>query len=105
MKIDGQEHLSETFSREIFYIILEALNNSIKHSYAKNIYVSIQANPEEVEMLVKDNGRGFDTRPLGGQRMGFDNMKYRAEKIGGMLKIISTPRDGTEVKLRVDLKP
>ena len=103
LKIDGQEYLSKTFNREIFYIVIEALNNAIKHSYAKHICVSIQTSPEKVEVIVKDNGRGFDTKPFVTQGMGFQNMKYRAEKLGGVLKIISTPRDGTELRLSVAL--
>ena len=105
LKINGQAYLSKIFSKELFYIIIEALNNAIKHSNAKKILVSIQASPEKVELLVKDDGRGFGTKPLVDEGMGFHNMKYRTEKLGGILKITSTPRKGTEVKLSANIRP
>ena len=84
--------------------MLEALNNALKHANPNQILISIQASPTRVEMLVKDNGRGFGTKPLVDNGMGFNNMKFRAEKLKGTLHIYSTPLDGTEVRLNVDLQ-
>ena len=103
LKINGQNYLPKDFKREIFYIVVEALNNSIRHSYAEQILVTIQASPEKIEVLVRDNGRGFTTKPLGERGMGIENMRFRADKLGGTLEITSAPRDGTEVRLSIDL--
>lgn len=103
LEINGQKYLSKTFRREIFYIVMEALNNSIKHAHPDQIWISVQASPTQVELLVKDNGRGFDTKPLVDKGMGFNNMRFRVEKLKGTLQITSSPRGGTAVRLNVDL--
>ena len=101
LEINGQNYLPSTFSKEIFYIAVEALNNSIKHSHADHIFVSIQASPAEIEMLIKDNGRGFDTTPSGNHGMGLENIQFRAEKLNGTLHITSNPGEGTSIRLHI----
>ena len=104
LKINGQSFIPKASKKEMFYIVMEALNNSIKHSHADQILISIQASSTKVETLVKDNGRGFDTRPLIDKGMGFRNMKIRAESINGELKITSKASGGTAVRLNADLQ-
>ena len=103
LEVEGQKYLSRTFSREIFYIVIEALNNAIKHAECDRISISIHANRKNVEILIKDNGRGFGTKPLSDQGMGISNMKFRAEKLGGVLEIITLPQRGTAILLKVNL--
>jgi signal transduction histidine kinase len=103
LEINGQDHISQKIRREIFYIATEALNNAIKHSHAKQILVIIEATDRKTELLIKDNGRGFTTKPLDEKGMGLENMYHRAKKIGGTLQITSSPREGTGVQLSVEL--
>ena len=100
LEIDGENHLSKDMRRELFYIATESLNNALKHANASQISISIQADPTGVEILIKDNGRGFGTKPLN-KGMGFENMQFRAEKLNGKLQVISSPRDGTEIRLKI----
>lgn len=100
LEIEGERFLSQAYKNEIFYIVLEALNNSTKHGLAEKIFISIQATPEKIEMLIKDNGSGFSTKPLT-KGMGLENMRFRAEKLGGKLEIVSSLNEGTAVRLSV----
>ncbi len=100
LEIDGENHLSKEMRRELFYIATESLNNALKHANASQVSISIQADSTSVEMLIKDNGRGFGTKPLN-KGMGFENMQFRAEKLNGKLQVISSPRDGTKIRLKI----
>ncbi len=98
LQIDDLEHLSQQIKEEIFFIAFEALNNSLKHSQADQVRVSLRANIHEIELEIWDNGRGFDREQVGEGGMGLPNMTRRATRIGGELKIDTQPGAGTSVK-------
>ncbi len=89
---------------DIFLVVKEALTNALKHSGAKEVRVQAVATGARLQLLVQDDGRGFDSassaRPA---RQGLGNMRRRAERIGAQLEISSSPGQGTCVRLRVDL--
>lgn len=96
--------------RKNFYLIFkEAFNNAIKYSEAGEIVADIQVFKGHVLLHIKDNGKGFNhlspfIHPdghIGGN--GLDNMKMRAEEMGGTLKIVSSPGAGTSVLLEFPL--
>lgn len=81
--------------RNLYLIIKEALNNSLKYSRAKNIYVQVE---NGMKVTISDDGVGFDTLAKNG-RNGIKNMRKRADEIGGELRIESAAGEGTEVVL------
>ncbi|MGW8188121.1 MAG: sensor histidine kinase, partial [Desulfobacterales bacterium] len=95
------------YSKIVIYRVLqEALNNSLRHSGADTIRVSLTAANDRVRLCVKDNGCGFDPEgvvqsadPLSGY--GLKGMSDRAEVIGGTLSIDSSPGRGTTVCLEL----
>lgn len=91
----------------LFRIVQEVLNNSLKHSKAKNIDVILHYFPTSFELTVKDNGKGFElesiqSKPLLGlSGAGLRNMQRRMELIGGKCTINSVLNQGTEVFLQL----
>ncbi len=84
----------------LYRIVQEALNNSIRHSAAKEIRVGLYMDRETVTAEISDDGIGM---PLGDRDdggMGLHILKYRASVIGGELRIRSKD-DGTTVTCRV----
>jgi signal transduction histidine kinase len=82
----------------LYRISQEALNNVLKHSQAGRVSVFLSANNSSLRLEVADNGRGFAPECLqekGG--FGLATMRERAEKLGGMLQIISQPGRGTQI--------
>jgi signal transduction histidine kinase len=81
----------------VFRIMQEALQNTLKHADASSITVTINSN-SAVYVSVKDDGKGFDTAsaPKGN---GLINMKYRAKEAGFELQILSG-KNGTEMILQ-----
>ena len=82
----------------------EALNNAMKYADAKNIFISVKKGETGIEMMVKDDGRGFEVSDINSKQMrggnGLLNMKKRAETMKGELKIISMPGEGTVINLK-----
>ena len=79
-----------------YFCALEALQNSAKHSAAKAIRLDLRGGPGVLEVIVQDDGSGFD---LGATRVGagLANMRDRVESAGGTLTIETAPSRGTLV--------
>lgn len=100
--VDGDSaNCSSEQQTSIFWIIIEALNNALKHAEAKEVRVLLQFQPQGTFVEVSDNGRGFEmaTLPAGG--LGLRTMRERAELLGGTLRIVSAPQAGTSVHLTI----
>jgi len=89
------------WEEDVFSVAVEALNNSLKHSRAAQVAVSLGRGVAGLELSVADNGCGFDPQRLPPGGLGLRNMAERAERLGGALEIDSAPGQGTRVKLLV----
>jgi signal transduction histidine kinase len=88
----------------IFLIVKEALTNSLKHAGAGEVQVHAKVVGRMLEILVKDDGKGFDPDTFAeGRRNGLGNMRRRAAAIGGKLDFVSKPGQGTMVGVSVIL--
>jgi signal transduction histidine kinase len=82
----------------LYHITQEALNNALKHAAATSVVVRVQGNSQGMVLEVQDDGLGFnpaDVSDWGG--MGLDSMHERAERLGGVLEVISAAGQGTRV--------
>jgi two-component system sensor histidine kinase DegS len=102
--------LPQKVENNIFRIVQEAINNSIKYSGATRIEILLQQTETMVMITVKDEGKGFDEKLVESRSVniesgrGFFNMYERTEYINGHLEIKSVPGQGTTVTLSVPLK-
>ncbi|HYM16469.1 MAG TPA: histidine kinase [Dehalococcoidia bacterium] len=87
----------------LFRVLQECLGNVQRHAGASEAEVRLRDADNEVELVVRDNGRGFDTRGHGGGAggVGLVGMRERAELIGGRLHVRSSRGNGCEVRLVV----
>jgi len=85
------------WNENLYWMIIEALNNSLKHAQARNIEVVIGCSEEQLEVEVKDDGVGFDTSPVRSGGFGMRSMRERAEILGGELSVQSSLGNGTRV--------
>jgi len=83
----------------IFRIIQESVNNAVKHSEASLITVRLTVSPE-AQIVIEDNGKGFDKQKLTGASTGLSSLKSRAERLAGALDI-DTSNEGTKVSLKL----
>lgn len=91
------ENLNEPYDINVYRIIQESVNNVIKHSKAKNCSVTVKKNVDVIEVLITDDGIGFETSAVG-SGLGLVGIKERALLINGELNINSTS-NGTLIKL------
>lgn len=91
-------HLPAEFRHQVFLIVREALNNVIKHASASSVSLSMQTSPQEMRLLISDDGKGGAAK-AGGDGLG--NMRDRAAALGGDCQIHSTPGAGTTIELQL----
>ena len=95
--------LAPTDELQIMHIVQESLSNVRKHAQASRVHVSLRRSPGGGELIVTDDGRGFDpddpARNVSGRHVGLEIMRERAHRIGGECRILSQPGAGTRVVL------
>jgi FixJ family two-component response regulator len=99
-----QQRLNPLIQQEIYRIGREALLNAFCHSGAKRVEVELEYADQNLQMRVRDNGTGIDPQVLRNGReghWGLAGMQERAARIGGLLKISTSPSNGTEVRLTI----
>ncbi|MCH7228851.1 ATP-binding protein [Haloferula sp. A504] len=85
------------FRRHVFLAFKEALNNVRKHAQTREAAVKLEILPDRLRFTVRDHGVGFDPGKVGGSGHGLNNLKRRASRVAGDLRIDSAPGKGTEV--------
>lgn len=100
------EQLTETIQLVLYRIYQEALNNVAKHAQASQVEIQLRVEKERVLLTIRDNGVGFippkDWLELTQQgHLGLVGMRERAEAVGGSVKIISAPTQGTKIFVSV----
>lgn len=108
--IDFQEiklsRLSESVEAGLYRITQEAIHNAVKYSKAPLITIQLFKNEDFIELIIADNGQGFDLpairKTLGGS--GLKNMQARAELLNGSFKIQSKIGKGTQIKVSIPVE-
>lgn len=86
----------------LFRAVQEALNNAMKHSGAEKIDVTLIYSPQELTVLVTDNGKGFGQEHDAAQGSGLRNMRNRAKLIGGSF-VVEAQQPGTQIRLNLPI--
>ncbi len=89
----------------IFLIVKEALTNALKHASAKEVTVQAKVTSGVLEINIQDDGKGLAsaTPKVEGKRHGLENMRQRADTIGGTVNWQFTPGTGTCIQFTVPL--
>ncbi|GAA4109557.1 ATP-binding protein [Nocardioides fonticola] len=97
----GDRPLGEAL-RPIVAAAREALVNAAKHADVDRVDVYLEVGPAQIELFVRDRGRGFDPDAVGPDRLGLrSSIIDRMERHGGTAEIVTAPGAGTEVRLRL----
>ncbi|MEY2538505.1 MAG: hypothetical protein QOG67_2245 [Verrucomicrobiota bacterium] len=93
------EKLDSEIQTTCFRIAQEAITNAMRHADATQIDVELRRENGKLELLIRDNGIGFDVKLAQAQiaGLGLIGIKERAALVGGRTKIISTPNKGTTI--------
>lgn len=104
-----RERLDPSVELVLYRVAQEALTNMWKHARATSASVSIRRRNGSVELIVDDNGRGFDvgsenTSDGKGLGLGLFGMQERVELVNGNLEIIGNRNPGTRVRAWIPLE-
>jgi len=93
--------LSADLRHNLFLVIKEILHNIIKHSAATEVRLRVAFTAAALDLLIEDNGRGFERGPDNALADGLRNMEQRMADIGGRCGIESRPGRGTQIRLHL----
>lgn len=89
----------------LYRVAQESLNNIEKHARAKKITIILQQMGSLLQLVVRDDGIGFNPRQIHGlDGIGLRNMRERVEFIGGEFELESEPEIGTEITVLLNLE-
>ncbi|MEP6948156.1 MAG: PAS domain S-box protein [Ginsengibacter sp.] len=93
------EEESEAGLRLVIYrIIQEQVSNILKHAEASEIEIELKKEVNDLMLIIKDNGKGFDTSAKR-KGIGLKNIKHRAEIYDGVIEIRCPPGNGCQMKI------
>ncbi|HEY0944699.1 MAG TPA: ATP-binding protein [Opitutaceae bacterium] len=96
--------LPPTIKHHLLRIAQEAITNAVRHASATRVSVRLDYRPDAVSLAIADDGAGFSpdevmSKSIG--HFGLRGLRSRASKIGGELRIESSPGQGTQVRVVV----
>jgi signal transduction histidine kinase len=107
MKVKGDVpdlQVTPDFRRNIFYACQEAIHNAVKHGECSEINFDVQINDKILDIIITDNGKGFDREKQGSGGNGLLNMRKRTEELGGTSEVESETGKGTRVRFGIPLE-
>ena len=106
VSIDEESEIKNSNLKIIcFRIIQESLNNIIKHSKAKKAYIYVKISNTLIDMIVQDNGIGFDTSKINSiNSFGLSSLKERVSLVNGTVIIDSELSKGTAINVKIPNK-
>ena len=95
--------IEETTEMSIYRIILELLNNIVKHADAEKVSIQIIKYPAYINLMIEDDGRGFDYNKAFEEKkgIGLGNILSRVEYMNGSMEIDSSKGKGTTVIIEI----
>ena len=90
--------ISQKLKLSIYRITQEQVNNILKHAHAKHLYITVATQNDMVQLIIKDDGVGFDTNKRA-KGVGLMNIKTRASIFESKVRISSSPGKGCELNI------
>jgi signal transduction histidine kinase len=95
------KRIDEKLELAVYYCAYELVNNSFKHSGAKNINVQLVQDDSSISLTVQDDGYGFDEQSLA-EVSGLKNIRDRIAAFNGKIDIETSPDKGTETNIELN---
>jgi two-component system, NarL family, sensor kinase len=102
--VGGEQPLPVRIEAGLFRMAQEALANVVQHAAAQHVTLSLTILPDQVALVVKDDGYGFDPERTRRDRFGLIGLNERARLLSGTLQLHSSPGAGTRIEISVPLR-
>ena len=83
----------------VYRIVQEALTNCAKHARAQHISIHLLDRDEQIELIIADDGIGFDRGKAMHTGLGLVGIEERVRELGGAINVQSAPDDGTTIRI------
>lgn len=93
------QQLTSLKATTLFRVVQEAVTNAVKYAEADKIAISIKQHQQKLELIITDNGRGFELNEVANRGFGMENMRQRMQELNGDIEILSSVGKGTTVNL------
>ena len=100
VQLDELAGLSPSQEVELYHIVVEALNNVVKHAAATRVALRLTQADGYLHLRIVDDGQGFDPAQTRGG-MGLRNIRERVARLDGQLTVISEPGAGTRLEATI----
>ena len=100
----ADQRLSRETETALYRIVQEALTNVLKHAAATRVTVRLSQRERSVELIVQDDGAGFDPQAVREGGLGLTGMQERVALLGGRLVVESSEGAGTMLRAEVPLQ-
>jgi signal transduction histidine kinase len=87
----------------LYRVIQEAVNNVIKHAKASELFITLYNEENEIDVMIEDNGIGFDKKNIQSDGIGLQNIRSRIEYLNGNVEWDTAPNNGTVLSIHVPL--
>lgn len=87
----------------VYRVAEEALNNVVQHSDATRAELQLISTPGQIELVIEDDGKGFDPDSPPEGRFGLIGLQERVRLLGGSMDLRSSPGSGTSLRVIVPL--
>ncbi len=95
-------HLNEALEICLYRIVQESISNIVKHSSAHKADIQINQIGRSIHLLIRDDGKGFDTSIIKkAEGIGWNNIYSRVSLLNGIINVQSSKNNGTEVNIKI----
>ncbi|MCT2537244.1 histidine kinase [Aquibacillus koreensis] len=98
-----EQRLKSKYEVAFFRLVQESVQNAVKHAEPASINVRLEVKPDNVMILIKDDGKGFDVSEKKDKSFGLLGMRERVEMLDGKLVIRSAIGEGTSIFIQVPI--
>jgi signal transduction histidine kinase len=96
--------LEPSLALDLLRLVQEAISNALSHSGATILELTAKQIDQDIELQIRDNGKGFDAQQLAAVGRGMRIMQSRSSRLGAQLLIHSVVGVGTMISLRLPVE-
>lgn len=98
------EDLDEKIERSLYRVIQELISNTLKHAKASKIEIQLNKLSDELNLIVEDDGQGFDPARVNNNSLGLNSIESRIQGLNGQVDFDSGKGAGTTVIINIPLE-
>lgn len=100
---DASRPLSGRIEMGLYRITQEALNNIRQHAHASHVLIQLTCAPQSVQLVIEDDGCGFDPTQVGNDHFGLIGLAERAKLLGGTFQLQTAAGTGTRLEVTIPI--